>query len=103
MLKSFNSDVLIFEEIKLLRKKFYVLLSPAFVRHSGAVVAMAFELLSVEEVLVARFTCVELAGLLVDAKHVFFQIIAGGEGFGANVASMVSLVEMNAEDVTSDS
>lgn len=103
MLKSFNSDVLIFEEIKLLRKKFAVLLSPAFVGGSRATVAMSLELFSVEKVLMTRLTSVELACLLVYTEHVFFQVVACSKSFTAKVASMIALIEMDSKDVASDS
>lgn len=99
MLKEFQFWCIIFEEIKIIKKSF-VFSSTTSVRDAFAFIAMSFELLSVEKSLITIVAGVKFAGLLVHAEQMLFEIITGCEGFGAEVALMIALVEVDAKNVT---
>lgn len=67
-----------------------------------ATAAMPLKLLSVEELLCAALASVVPRSLFVDREQMLFQVVAGGEGFGAKVTLMVPLVEVDPENVAGD-
>lgn len=79
------------------------MLSATFFRNPRARSTMTLKLFAIEENLRAAFTSVIFAGGFVNAEHVFFEIVTGRESFRANVTPMVPLIEMDAENVSSDS
>lgn len=95
---SFDSDVL-FSRNKKIKENLLVELSTNL---SYAIAAMPLKLLSVEELLCAAFASVVLRSLFVDREQMLFQVVAGGEGFGAEVTLMISLVKVNPENVAGD-
>lgn len=89
-----------FREIKKIKENLLVELSTNLSFY--AIAAMPLKLLSVEELLCAALAGVVLRSLFVDREQMLFQVVAGGEGFRAEVTLMISLVEVNPENVAGD-